>query len=193
MMKDIQVINVYVKDSFKLLPEALDRLRGCTYFCDEVQKYASLKDDQKAKWYFRASMSAFQSVLDAINGDIKNALGRNLWKHSAEKNDMNSNTLVKLLTRVRNFAVHSSRISAKAKRFTVTTVDSRGEKVDSVRSLVFDELKKSQNFRGLSGVTVDEVKWFNKQSKTWPLNLLIRHGLYEASRYVHRFCLIHGL
>jgi hypothetical protein len=192
-MKDIQVINVYVKDSFALLPEALDRLRGCTYFCDEVQKYASLKDDQKAKWYFQASMSAFQSVLDTINGDVKKALGKNRWKDSTEKNEMNSNTLVKLLTTVRNFVVHSSQISAKAKRFAVTTVDSRGEKVDSIRSLVFDELMKSKNFRGLSNVTAEEVKWFNKQSKIWPVNLLIRQGLYEASRYVHRFCLKHHL
>jgi hypothetical protein len=193
IMKDIQVINVYVQGSFGLLPEALDRLRGCHYFCNEVQRYSTIEDDQKAKWCFRAAMSAYQSVLDTIDSDIKNSLGKNFWKDSAQKKEMDNNTLVKLLSRVRNFAVHSARISGQIKKYAVSVTDSRGERVEIERSLFFDELKKSKNFKGVSGVTADEVRWFNKQSSTWPVNLLIRHGLYEASRYVHIFCVINRL
>lgn len=188
-MKDIQTISSgYQKGSFELLPESIDRFYACNYFCDEIQKYSTLKDEIKAKWYLRCTLSGFQSVLDSLDGEIKKKVGNNLWKGSKQKEAMNQDVLVKMLTRVRNFAVHSARISGKIKNYSITVLSDTGDRIEDVRSLFFDELNKKENFRDESKVVQEEIEWFNRQSSAWPANLLIREGLYKASTYIHFFC-----
>lgn len=193
-MKDIQVIGTsYQRGSFELLEESVDRLRSCHYFCDETKKYATAQDDLKARWYFRASLSSYQSALDNIDGDIKRAVGKNTWDKSEQKSAMYSHPLVKILSKARNFAVHSSRLKGIEKDYYVTVLDGKGERVEAMRSLFFEELHKKKNFRDASSVSSDELQWFNRQAVTWPVDLLIRHGLYEASTYVHHFCAVNGV
>lgn len=95
--------------------------------------------------------------------------------------------LIKILSKARNFAVHSSRLKSEAKTYEVTLIDENGEAIEAMRSLFFDELDKKKNFKDASNVLTEEIAWFNDQAKTWPVHLLIRHGLYEASKYVHHF------
>ncbi len=188
-MKDIQTIGSdFQRDSFNLLPESFDRLRSCLYFCEETQKYSTLEDDSKAIWYFRAAMSAFQSTLDTIDGDVKAELGKNLWCESDQRREMYREPLVKILSKIRNFAVHSARVSGIAREYHVTRIDGEGSRVVDVRSIFIDSLSKKTNIKDISSVSNDEVQWFNRQSETWPADLLIRKGIYRASTYVHNFC-----
>jgi len=193
-MKDIHVIaSDYERDSFGCLPESLDRLRSCHYFCAKIQYYATSENDQKARWYFRAALSSYQSALDTIDSDIKILIGRNDWHKSDQKQYMYDNTLIKILSKARNFAVHSARITGEMRVYNVVRIDGNGQNIVNVRSLFFDELNKQHNFKDVSNVSRDEIEWFNKQSQTWPVDLLIRQGLYEASRYVHHFCALHQI
>jgi len=192
-MKDIKVIGTYQRGSFELLEEAMDRLRSCLYFCDEIQKYATKQDDRKARWYFRASLSSYQSALDNIDGDIKRAVGNNTWDKSEQKKAMFSHPLVKILSKSRNFAVHSSRLKGVVKDYYVTVIDGKGERVEAMRSIFFEELHNKKNFRDASSVTTEELEWFNKQAIKWPVDLLIRHGLFQASTFVHHFCAVNGI
>jgi hypothetical protein len=193
-MKDIQVIgNSYQKGSFELLPESIDRLHACHYFCNQVQRNATLKDEIKARWYFRAALSGFQSVLDSLNGEIKKRLGRNLWKGSEQKQKMHENVLVKLLTKVRNFAVHSAHINGELKKYEIIVVNEQGSCKEETCSLFFNELNKKTNFADSSNVLQEEIEWFNRQSLVWPVNLLIKEGLYQASGFVQHFCIINKI
>jgi len=192
-MKDIQVIGTFQRGSFELLEESMDRLRSCLYFCDEIQKYAIEQNDLKARWYFRASLSSYQSALDNIDGDIKRTVGENTWDKSEQKKAMYSHPLVKILSKSRNFAVHSSRLKGVVKDYYVTVMDGKGERVEAMRSIFFEELHSKENFRDASSVTSDELEWFNRQAVTWPVDLLIRHGLFQASTFVHHFCAVNGI
>lgn len=192
-MKDIQVIGTFQRGSFELLEESMDRLRSCLYFCDEIQKYATEQDVLKARWYFRASLSSYQSALDNIGGDIKRAVGKNTWDKSEQMKAMYSHPLVKILTKSRNFAVHSSRLKGIVKDYCVTVLDGKGERVEAMRSIFFEELHNKKNFRDASSVTSDELEWFNRQAVTWPVDLLIRHGLFQSSTFVHHFCTVNGI
>lgn len=193
-MKNIELIGIdYHRDSFSPLSESIDRLRSCYYFCDQTQLYAVQEIDHKALWYFRAALSAYQSVLDNISGDIKRYLGEKLWSKSDQCRLMMNHPLVKILSKARNFAVHSSRLKGQAKTYYVTRFDENGENIETVRSLFFDELDKKKNFKDASNVSIDEITWFNEQAKTWPVHLLIRHRLYEASKHVQHFNAVHKI
>ena len=187
-MNDIQWIgHFYQERSFELLPESFDRLLSCRYFCDQIRENATIKKDQMAIWYFRAALSAYQSIIDNINGDVKNIFGKNLWCGSSEKQEMFQDPLVKLLSKARNFAVHSSRISAEGREHQVSVIDGCGSREEIFRSLFFDEIDKKTNFKDVSNVSQEQISWFNKQSKKWSVDLLISHGLYKASNHVHKF------
>lgn len=187
-MHDIQWIgHFYQERSFELLPESFDRVLSCRYFCDQIKNNATLINDQMAIWYFRAALSAYQSIIDNINGDVKKIFGTNLWCGSEDKQKMFQEPLVKILTKARNFAVHSSRISAEGREHQVTVVDGCCSREEIFRSLFFDEIDKKTNFKDVSNVSHEEIVWFNKQSKIWPVDLLISHGLFEASKHVHKF------
>jgi len=193
-MRDIQVISGdYQRNSFERLPESIDRLRACRYFCDKTQEYATAADDIKAKWYFRASIAGFNTTLETVNSDVKRIVGKNIWCESEQKKTMYENPLVKVLTKTRNFAVHSDRIRGEIREYSVAKIDGSGENIIDMRSLFFEELSKLNNIKGVSNITAEEIEWFNKQTKLWPVNFLIRSGLFEASRYVHHFTAVHKI
>ena len=193
-MKAIQVIgNGYQKGSFELFPESIDRFNACYYFCDAVQKHATSKDETKSIWYLRAALSGFQSVLDSLHSAIKKQLGSNLWINSEQEQNMNQNVLVKLLTKVRNFTVHSARINGEMKKYIITVISEQGNRQVEVCSLFLDELNRKTNFTDASNISADEIKWFNRQSEAWPANLLIKEGLYQASEYVKHFCALNEI
>lgn len=193
-MKDIKIISGdYQQNSFEVYPETIDRLRACRYFCDKTQEYATSNDDTKAKWYFRAAISGFSTTLETINNDVKRLIGSNTWCDSEQKKEMYENTLIKVLTKTRNFSVHSDRIKGEIREYSVTMLNGDGESIVDMRSLFFEKLCKSTNIKGVSKISVGDVEWFNKQSERWPVNLLIRSSLFEASKYVHHFTAMHKI
>ncbi len=194
--EDIQIIGKgFQEGSFEVLTESIDRLYACHYFCEQVQRYSTLKDEKRAKWYLRAALCGFQSVLDSLDGEIKKKLGKNIWRKSIQEQDMNKHVLIKILNKIRNFAIHSAQIIGKVKEYSITILDEKGGRIEEVRSLFFDELNKKGNFkeRDASNVSDEEIKWFNRQAQAWPADLLIKEGLYQASQYVHHFCVEHGI
>ena len=187
-LRDIQVISGdFVNGSFNLLSISFDRVKACTYFCENVQKLASSGNDERAKWYLRAALGEFRSALEAIGTDIKRMEGTNTWKDSAEEIEMFSHPLVKILTKVRNFSVHSSCLSGNCQEFLVNRIDEQGERPERWRSLFFDQMDKKTNVKGISNVTEDELKWFNRQAKQWPANLVLHSAIYEGSKFVRAF------
>lgn len=191
---DIQIIGKSFQErSFELLPESLDRFNACHYFCTGVQRYSTLKDETKARWYLRAALSGFRSVLDSLDGEIRKKLGKNLWQESKQERDMNKHVLIKMLNKIRNYSIHSARINGKVKEYSISIIDEKGGRIEDVRSLFFDELDKKENFKDASKVSDEELKWFNRQSQAWPSNLLIKEGLYQASTFVHYFCAEHRI
>jgi hypothetical protein len=95
-------------------------------------------------------MSSFQSILDAIDGDVKNKLGKNFWCESDQRKGMYSDPLVRILSKLRNFAVHSARLSGVAKEYFVTKIDENGSRVIEFRSIFIDTLDKRTNINLIS-------------------------------------------
>lgn len=187
-MQDIQVISgPYVSSSFNILPTTDDRVSACLYFCQKSHDFATDYEDQTAKWYFRAALSEYQAALESVDHDVKRIFGKNLWKESRFQTNMMAHPLVKILTKLRNFSVHSARLSGELKSYFVVVLDGQDEKVDNMRSIFIDQLDRRANVKDISGVTSDEIAWFNRQSACWPADLLLRQALYEASKFVQGF------
>ena len=187
-LRDIKTISGdFVNGSFNLLPISFDRVKATKYFCSKIQELTSLNDDVHAKWYFRAALGEFKSAIDSIGADIKQLNGSNTWKGSSCENEMYNQVLIKILTRVRNFTVHSSRITGDFKNYFIERIEGTNSNIEEWRSLFIDHLDKKQNVKGISGVTQEELDWFNRQSEKWPANLIIHSAIFEASKFIRAF------
>ena len=95
--------------------------------------------------------------------------------------------VIKILTRVRNFSVHSSRITGDFKKYFIERIEGKNSNVEEMRSLFIDQLDKKGNVKGISKVTQEELDWFNRQSEKWPANLIIHSAIYESSKFIRAF------
>lgn len=187
-IRDIETISGdFVNGSYHLLPISYDRVRATKYFCKKIQELTALDDDLHAKWYFRAALGEFKSALESIGADVKQIKGSNTWHKSSCENEMYNHILIKILTRVRNFSVHSSRITGDFKKYLIERIEGNNSKIEKVRSLFIDQLDKKGNVKGISGVTQEELDWFNKQSEKWPAHLIIHSAIYESSKFIRTF------
>ena len=187
-IRDIETISGdFVNGSFNLLSTSYDRVRATKYFCGKIQELTSLNDDVRAKWYFRAALAEFKSAIESIGADIKELKASGTWKDSFYGKEMYKQILTKILTRVRNFSVHSSRITGDFKKYLVERIEGNTSGLEEMRSLFIDHLDKETNVKRMSGVTREELDWFNRQSEKWPANLIIHSAIYEASKFVGAF------
>jgi hypothetical protein len=100
---------------------------------------------------------------------------------------MYNQILIKILTRVRNFSVHSSRITGDFKKYFIERIEGNNSNIEERRSLFIDHLDKKGNVKGISRVTHEELDWFNRQSEKWPANLIIHSAIYESSKFIRAF------
>lgn len=187
-IRDIKTISGdFVNGSFDLLTISFDRVKATKYFCNKIQELASINNDLHAKWYFRAALGEFRSALESIGAAFKQLNGSNSWKDSSCEKDMYDQILIKILTRVRNFTVHSSRITGDFKKYFIKRIEGNNSNIEEMRSLFIDHLDKKGNVKGISKVTQEELDWFNRQSETWPANLIIHSAIYESSKFIRAF------
>jgi hypothetical protein len=187
-MKDIEVIGSdYVQGSYQLLNESVDRVRAALYFAELCEKEANDKNVKKSRWYYRASLSEYKSIFDVIKTDFKNMGLYHVWKKSEFKEMLDKNTLVTVLNKARDLAIHSSSLKGNHKKKIWKYLDENGETPIEYNSIFFDPIKHDMLVSNASYITQEDLIWFNKQSEQWPVYLLIREAIYRSSVPISNF------
>lgn len=187
---DIQVVSAdFVQGSFTLLPMAGERARGALFFANQLDAYAKQDQTETARRYFRAALSEFRSIFDLLNVDLRDTEGglASQWERSPFKAELDSHPLVRILRKVRDFAVHSSQITGVAKDFVVTVLGQVAEHQAIIPSLYIDLLEKTRLGRYLSHLSDSDVDWFNRQTALWPAYLLVQEAVYQSSIPLRNF------
>ncbi len=187
-MKDINVIsNNYAQGSYQLLRESFDRARASVYFADLCSKESNNKNENKSRWYYRASLSEFKSIFDVLPTDFKNIGLAKIWKRSEFKNTLDSNVLITVLSKARDLAIHSASLKGNHKNIVWQYMNENEPIPIEHYSLFFNEINREMLNDKASYITQEQLNWFNKQSKEWPAYLLVREAIYQSSYPVANF------
>ncbi|NOY48405.1 MAG: hypothetical protein GXO84_09490 [Chlorobi bacterium] len=187
-MKDIEVIgNNYVQGSYQLLPESADRVRAALHFAELCEKEANKNNEKTSRWYYRASLSEYKSIFDVLKADFKNMGIAPIWKQSEFKETLSNNTLVTVLSKARDLAIHSASLKGNHKKKLWQYLGDSGETPVEQNSIFFDEIKKDMLNDNASYITDKNIAWFNKQSSQWPVFLLVREAIYQSSVPIANF------
>lgn len=187
---NIQTVSAdYVQGSFALLPLAGERARGALFFAREIDAHMRKQELKIARRYFRAALSEFRSIFDLLSADFRDQADglSQQWGRSCFKLQLESQPLVCVLRKVRDFAVHSSLVTGTAKQFVVTVLGQGPEREESIASLFIDHLERTTLGRYGSDLAVDHVEWFNHQATFWPAHLLIQEAVYQTSMPLQNF------
>lgn len=187
-MKDIQVIgSSYTNGSYQLLRESADRVRAALYFADLCSKEANENNIKLARWYYRATLSEFKSIFEVLCSDFKRMKINKIWQKSEFKNQFDSNPLIKILNKARDLAIHTVMLPGSHIAITVQFIDQNGERPVEQNCIFFDEIDRTMFKEKASYISDAELKWFNKQAKQWPVNLLVREAIYQSSVPIANF------
>lgn len=166
--------------SIQVLPSALDRIRAVDYHCNLMVTHCSQRDFDHARWQFRGALSEFKSIFDVVKSDFKNLGLIRAWKEDNPfSRNIENSPLIKILRRVKDFAVHTVSVTGDARNFNYVSARAGGQKKSS-RSLMFIRpvSRKQASHELPRTVSTDELLWFNRQVELWPAHLLLQEGVF---------------
>ncbi|HEY1181009.1 MAG TPA: hypothetical protein VGE56_01795 [Rhodocyclaceae bacterium] len=186
----------YVQGSFDLLPGAHDRARAALYFSVLIGSKSFEGDMESSRWHLRAALSEFRSIFDLLNGDLKTLGLHTQWDRSTYKQQMESDSIVAVLRKVRDFAIHSKTIVGSAKTFGISSLDSGAASGDMPGIVIEPVDRKAFALAGgkdeLSKFDDDTLREFNEQASCWPADMLIHIAVYRTSEYLSAFLNANG-
>ena len=186
----------YVQGSFGLLPHAGERARAALYFSRHVSSQRPDENIELARWYLRAALSEFRSLFDLLEADFKEQGLAALWKQSQQRRCIESDPLVTILRKVRDFAIHSSIVKGEPTTFKVVSLTDHDSLEQDIPAIVFETLDRGTltGQRGkdeLSNFSDEALSIFNEHARRWPSDLLVQIVIYRTSEYLASFLADH--
>lgn len=181
----------YVQGSFNLLDLSRDRVRAALHFADLLGTISSKGEMPKARWYMRAALSEFKSIFDLLNADFKELGLAAKWKCNSHREALEADVVVAVLRKVRDLAIHSSKVTGEAKTFSVSSTIN-GKTVSRpmpamVVDLISREALRASRKRSALEISAEELADFNDLARRWPADLLIRIAVYRSSQKIAAF------
>lgn len=182
----------YVQGSFSLLDYAGERARAALYFSRLVGTKSFDGNLELARWYLRAALSDFRSIFDLLPTDLKSLGLVAQWKGSPHRSNLESDPIVAVLRKVRDFAVHSQVIAGEQKTFRVVSSGGSDGVASSLPALVIEPLnrvalKAKRGKDELSQFDDECLSVFNQHASAWPADLLVHIAIYRTSEYLAAF------
>ncbi|MEQ9091581.1 MAG: hypothetical protein RIE52_10860 [Balneola sp.] len=152
------------------LSETLDRLKGACRFIDEVSAH---KDDWLNRAFFRAGLSEFRSVAQALHWDI----GRQ-QVYSPEKS---KNPLIHLIFRLRRITVYASNLSTKKKETSFSVFFDGKDHKANVNVLMIQNLEQTLSKEKLDEYKPEDIQticsWFEKNQSVFGASHVLSIGV----------------
>jgi len=187
-MENIKVIRGnYVQGSYQHLREALDRVRGALHFADLCETYANEDKVNLSRWCYRASLSDFKSIFDVLPTDFRKMKLDKIWDRSPYKTQLEDMPLVKVLSKARDLAIHNTKLPGDHKEVLLHYTDENGQNQKSVNYMYINQIEENFAVKGMGNISSDDLEWFNRQSNTWPANLLVVEAIYQSSKPISGF------
>ncbi|WP_153109831.1 hypothetical protein [Propionivibrio limicola] len=120
-------------------------------------------------------------MFDLLPADLKAAGLSKQWERSRFKEALDFHPLVAIFKKIRDFAVHSVHVRGFGRDFPVTVLEKDSERQEVIPTIFIESLDRKVLGREISGVSDEDLAWFNQQIVIWPAHLLIQEAIYQTS------------
>lgn len=174
-MDDITVISGDgITQMLSATPAIYDRFCASRYF---IKMHHDCEGIVQPIWCVRAALAEFKAAVETVASGLSNSDHKTFWRKSQAKTVLEACPLTKTLGKVRDLAFHTSQPIGEVSvlQYYIATVN---EPVfASILTVFFAPLVTSRETKK-SGITSQEIDWFNRQSKHWPACNLIEEAWY---------------
>ncbi len=190
-MRDINVIGgdgLLSKLAFS--EDLTDRFLASKHFVARANK--SGPSGRLRIWYSRSAIMELKAACETIKSSLPSRASMKAWDQSEQAKIVRSDPLLKCLAKVRDFCLHTSEPALLKKKFEVHVYSERGVRLQ--RSIeVFVVPLSAGGHNAKSGISADEIEWFNRQAEQWPLEHLLRHAWWIFACQLANFAAISKL
>jgi len=155
-------------------PAILDRYRASNYF---LQMHHRCEGIVQPIWFVRAALAEFKAAVETLASGLHEPHKKAIWKKSAAKQALEECTLTKVLGKLRDIAFHTNQSVGDSAVFRYQMATVSEPVLSSLQTIFFSPLTSSRETKK-SGITQEDLEWFNRQSQCWPAYLLITEAWF---------------
>lgn len=155
-------------------PAILDRYRASNYF---LQMHHGCEDIVQPIWYVRAALAEFKAAVETVASGLPEPHKKAVWKKSEAKVALEKCALTKALGKLRDIAFHTSQSVGDVSVFHYQVATVNEPVSSSLQTIFFSPLTPSRETKK-SGITQEEIEWFNRQAQHWPAYHLIEEAWF---------------
>lgn len=155
-------------------PAILDRYRASNYF---LQMHHGCVGIVQPIWFVRAALAEFKAAVETVASGLPEPHNKTIWKKSATKVALGNCVLTKVLGTLRNIAFHTSQPVGDTAVFHYQMATVSEPVSSSLQIIFFSPLTFSRETKK-SGITQENIEWFNRQSQCLPACLLINEAWF---------------
>lgn len=155
-------------------PAILDRYRASNYF---LQMHHSCTGIVQPIWFVRAALAEFKAAVETVASGFPAPLNKTIWKKSAAKVALENCVLTKVLGKLRDIAFHTSQSVGDTAVFHYQMASVSEPVSSSLQTIFFSPLTSSRETKK-SGITQEDIDWFNRQSQCLPAYRLMNEAWF---------------
>lgn len=155
-------------------PAILDRYRASNYF---LQMHHGCEGIVQPIWFVRAALAEFKAAVETVASGLPEPHNKAIWKKSATKVALENCVLTKVLGKLRDIAFHTSQSVGDTAVFHYQMATVSEPVSSSLQTIFFSPLTSSRE-TNKSGITQENIEWFNRQSQCLPAYLLINEAWF---------------
>jgi hypothetical protein len=188
---DIEAVSGrFLYGSYQMLPQALNNVRACRFFCGQLQANAAIdrqEGSERAEWFLRAALGEFRAILDSIGRDVSLIPVFKRWEGSEQAGKVRSHHLIRVLRGLERPNAHPAVVPERILQdHGMLFGEECGPQEGRSVSLFFGRVDQWDPERPVDA-TERELAWFNRQAAVWPACLLLDQAIYEVSVQVWSF------
>ncbi|MGL6186070.1 MAG: hypothetical protein ACRC1T_11895 [Clostridium chrysemydis] len=170
------------------IPIEIRCLKNTTSLLEGSRYMLNIKDtgeEHLAEWKVFSALSLLFSIKEVIIKDFKKYKMQNQWIKSIWNDNINKDSLIKILREIRNYNIHIELTKHDIKNQHIQ-LGTGNNKITGIleKEIFFNEinmenLSQLNNVRRYKNISHEEIKWFNQQSSIWSVA-----NLFQVAREV---------
>ena len=172
----------------RIMPFVFDRCKASRYFSIQADEPPYT---ERNSWYARAALNECKSALDLIQVDMRTMGLLSDWKKSTEKEQLQDNVVIKMITCCRNLSFHTGSVALKEQERLVRLIGPDESRLHNFKTLFIDGLSENSIDKRVN-LETHELETMTEIADGIPLFMILAECYKQMDISLENFLIDHG-